>query len=38
MPIGIFILLNKLPILAKNFKKVQKNPNCVELTEYHVLG
>jgi hypothetical protein len=35
--IRIFILLNKLPILAQNFKKSKKNPNCVEITEYHVL-
>jgi hypothetical protein len=35
--IRIFILLNKLPILAQN-KKIQKIQNCVEITEYHVLG
>jgi hypothetical protein len=37
--IRIFILLNKLPILAQNFekiKKIQKNPNWVEIPEYHV--
>jgi hypothetical protein len=32
--IRIFILLNKLPILAQNFKKKK----MVEITEYHVLG
>jgi hypothetical protein len=33
--IRIFILLNKLPILAKNLKK--KNQSWVEITEYHIL-
>jgi hypothetical protein len=36
--IGIFILLNKLPILAQHFKKRPKIPNWVEITEYYVLG
>jgi hypothetical protein len=32
--IRIFILLNKLPILAQKSKKIQKtNPNWVEITE-----
>jgi hypothetical protein len=38
--IRIFILHNKLPILAQNFKKNPKNPpknlNWVEIQEYHV--
>jgi hypothetical protein len=33
--IRIFILLNKLPILAQNFKK---NPKKSKLCDYHVLG
>jgi hypothetical protein len=36
--IPIFILLNKLPILAQKSKKIQKiqqnNSNWVEITEY----
>jgi hypothetical protein len=23
---------------SPKLKKIQKNPNCVEITEYHVLG
>jgi hypothetical protein len=34
----LFILLNKWPILSPKFQKIQKNPNWVEITEYHVLG
>jgi hypothetical protein len=36
--IRIFILLKKRLILAQNIKKSKKNPNWVEITEYHVLG
>jgi hypothetical protein len=32
--IRIFMLLNKLPILAQN---LQKNQSWLEMTEYHIL-
>jgi hypothetical protein len=36
--IQIFILLNKLPILAKISKISKISKNCVEITEHLVLG
>jgi hypothetical protein len=39
--IRILILLNKLPILDQNFKKIKKikkNLNWVEIPEYHVFA